>query len=176
VGEYLEKVPGNVRGHVEQISKSSSLPAGDESVEMIAKAWLEKRDGFERQVAERSMTEIDYLASDEERGALVMTYSGSLINIGPLVGTGRHTEYASVGLRQDVPELATEAAATLLRDIAVDEEVVFQDGPISKSSPVYKIAVPPQDMGTDEQQEELAQVTQVLTEQFVDVNKTIALE
>lgn len=176
MGEYLDQVPENIQDHIKQLAGTSGLPDNEESVEAIAKGWLEKKNSFEEQLDKQNMEEVDYLAKDEDRGSLVMTYSGSLINIGPLVEEVRRVEYASIGLRQDVPETAAKDDSVLERDISVNEEVSFSRGPIKKSSPVFKIAVPKEEMEAEEQEELLSQVTQILTEEFVEVNKTIMLE
>ena len=122
------------------------------------------------------MEEVDYLEMDDNRGCLIMTYSGSLLNIGPLVEGVRKAEYASIGLRQDVPETAANDDSRLGEDIRIDGEVAFAVGPIKQSSPVFKIAVPMEDMEAEEQEELLSQVTQLLAEEFVEVNKTIMLD
>jgi hypothetical protein len=44
MGEYLDQVPGEVQDHIRQITKSSGLPDTEESVEMIAQGWLEKKE------------------------------------------------------------------------------------------------------------------------------------
>jgi 23S rRNA G2445 N2-methylase RlmL len=88
----------------------------------------------------------------------------------------RKAEYASIGLRQDVPETAAKDDSRLAEDIRIDGEVAFAAGPIKQSSPVFKIAVPMEDMEAEEQEELLSQVTQLLAEEFVEVNKTIMLD
>jgi hypothetical protein len=176
MGEYLDQIPENIQGHVKQLAKISGLPDTEESTEAIARGWLEKKAGFEEQLESRSMEEVDYLEKDDDRGCLIMTYSGSLLNIGPLVEGVRKAEYASIGLRQDVPETAAKDDSRLAEDIRIDGEVAFAAGPIKQSSPVFKIAVPMEDMEAEEQEELLSQVTQLLAEEFVEVNKTIMLD
>ena len=176
MGEYLEQIPENIRSHVKQLAKTAGLPDTEESVEAIAQGWLEKRDSFEEQVQSQGMEEVEYLEKDDERGCLVLTYSGSLLNVGPLVDDVRKAEYTSIGLRQDVPEAASKENSQLAADIRVDEEVAFSAGPIKQSSPVFKIAVPKEEMAAEEQEDLLSQVTQILTEEFVEVNKTIMLD
>ena len=130
MGEYLDQVPAEVRDHVRQITKSSGLPDNEESVEMIAKGWLEKKELFENQLAEMSMAEVEELDQDDEQGCLAMTYSGSLLNIGPIIEGGRTVQYASIGLRQDVPETASKEDSQLASDVQVGEPVRFSPGPI----------------------------------------------
>ena len=105
-----------------------------------------------------------------------MTYSGSLLTIGPIADDGRNVEYASVGLRTDVPESAEKEGSVISSDISVGGVVEFLVGPIKKSSPVYKIAVVKDEMPIEEEEELLSDVTQILMDDFVEVNKTLIIE
>lgn len=171
----LEQVSEKVQNHIKQLIKTAGLPDSEESAEAIARGWLEKKASFEEQVAERNMEMVESFAGDDEKGCLLMTYSGSLLNIGPLIDGARNAEYKSIGIRHDVPESAEEENSVLSGDIELDSSVEFSRGPIKKSSPIFKIAVPAEEMEAEEQEELLSDVTKVLAEDFVEVNKTIIL-
>lgn len=176
MGEYLEEVPQEIRDHIRQITRTSGLGDTEEAVEMIAKGWLEKKTLFENQVADMDMEEIDYLEREDEQGCLAMTYSGSLLNIGPLREEGRNVQYASIGLRQDVPEAATKENSRLGGDVKAGQPVTFSPGPIQSSSPLFKIAVTRGDLDIEEQEEQITKATLILTEEFVEINKELELE
>jgi len=105
-----------------------------------------------------------------------MTYSGSLLTLGPMVEGERQAEYTSIGLRKDVPDSAGDKSASLAEDVRIDEPVVFSKGPIRKSSAVFKIAVLKEHLEPKEESERLSEATQILSEDFVEVNKTIIAE
>ena len=172
----MDQISEKVRGHIRKLVTTAGLPDTEESLEAIAQGWIEKKDIFERQVAEMNMSEVESTAAEDERGCLVLTYSGSLLNIGPMVNGHRACDYASIGLRRDVPDFAQEEESELDSDVEVDRSVLFSKGPIQKSSPIFKIAVPPEEMEAEEQIELLSDVTQILTEDFVEVNKTIVVD
>jgi hypothetical protein len=176
MGEYLDQIPAEVRDHIRQITKTSGLPDNEESVEMIAKGWLEKKGLFENQVADMNMAEVEELDQEDEQGCLAMTYSGSLLNIGPIIEGGRTVQYASIGLRQDVPETASKDDSQLSSDVQVGEPVRFSPGPIQSSSPIFKIAVTTGDLEPEEQEEQITKATMILAEGFVEVNKDLDLE
>lgn len=176
MGEMLDKIPERVRDHVRSIAAGSGLPEGEESVEAIAGAWLEKKEVFEKQIAESGMEEVDEFPHDSENGALLLTYSGSLLTIGPMEDDLRRVEYRSIGLRQDVPESAEMEESKLKEDVAVDEIASFEPGPIKQSSAIFKIAVPKEELSPEEETELLAGLTQVVTQEFIDINKTVATE
>ena len=176
MGEYFAKVSEAVQNHLKQLAGSIKQADGEDALDLLAKGWLEKEESFLAQLRERNMEEVDSFGVDEVRGGLVMTYSGSLLNIGPIADDGRHVEYASVGLRTDVPERAEKDGSVLESDIVVDAPAHFKIGPIVKSSPIYKIAVLKEEMAVEEEEELLAEVTQLLTDEFVEVNKTLIIE
>ena len=174
--EYLAKVSEEVQNHLKQLVGSVNLPEGEDALEILAKAWLEKEESFMAQIDERNLEEADEFAVEEPRGGLIMTYSGSLLTIGPIGDDGRKVEYASVGLRTDVPESAEKEGSVISSNILVGGQVDFLIGPIKKSSPVYKIAVVSEEMPMEEEEELLSDVTQVLMDEFIEVNKTLMIE
>lgn len=176
MGEKLDQIPERLHDHLRSIAAGSGLPEGEESIEAIAGAWLEKKETFERQIAEGGMEEVESFAHDAEGGALAMTYSGSLLTIGPMDEETRRVEYRSIGLRQDVPESAVEEHSRLAEDLSVDEVARFDAGPVRQSSSVFKIAVAPQEMSAEQERELLTSVTRILTEEFVNVNRTVISE
>jgi Asp-tRNA(Asn)/Glu-tRNA(Gln) amidotransferase C subunit len=175
MGDNLDQVPEQVRDHIRQITKTSGLPDTEESVEEMAKGWLEKKTAFEEKLGELNMEEVDEFGADEERGALVLTYSGSILNLGPVTDGVRRAEYVSIGLRQDVPESATHTEAQLAENVSLDEVVSFKVGPIQKSSPIFKIAVNRDVLEPAEEEEKLSDATQVISEEFVEINKTMVV-
>lgn len=176
MGEYYDQVSEKVKSHLSQLVKTAGLPVEEDSIEILAKAWLEKEDLFSRKIEESNMEEVEILEAEGQKGGLLLTYSGSLLNIGPLNEGARHVEYTSIGVRQDVPESAAMDGSELAEDVAIDNPAVFNNGPIQKSSPIYRIAVVKEEMDAEEEEEILAEVTQLLTEDFVEVNKTIIAE
>jgi hypothetical protein len=122
------------------------------------------------------MMEVDTVERDDEQGCLAMTYSGSLLNIGPVRDEGRNVQYASIGLRQDVPETASREGASLVGDVNVGQPVSFSGGPIQSSSPIFKIAITTGDLDAEEQEEQITKATLILTEEFVEINKNLDLD
>lgn len=162
-----------IRRHLRQLVKTAGLPDTEESRQSLEAAWLEKMNSFDDEVESRGMEQTDTLPAEFEGGALLMTYSGSLITVGPLTGNGRGVAYRSIGLRNDVPESAEADATNLAGDVAIDSSALFTNGPIEKSSPVFRIALIIDEMEEEDQEELLTEVTKILTENFVDLNKTI---
>lgn len=173
MGEHLDRIPENLRAHMREIARGSGLPACERTYETIARAWLEKKASFEEQMRSLGMHEVERLAACDERGFLVMTWSGSLIKVGPLVEGRRHVEYTSIGLRTDVPESAVAAAATLRDEVAAGKVVALDRGPIRSSSLAFKIAVFTNPLGIAEQDEQLSAAARILARDFVEANASV---
>lgn len=176
MGEYYEAVAPQVRDHLKKLVGTAGLPDNEESLELLTQGWLEKQSFFFEQTKANELEEADVLEIDAGRGALIMTYSGSLLTIGPETEEGRTVEYASIGLRQDVPDSLKREGSVLAGDVVKDSSVDFEIGPIKTSSPVYAIAVAREDMSPEDEEELLGQVTLMLAEDFVEVNKTLIAE
>ena len=176
MGEYFDQVPPIVQGHIQSIADEMDIPEAEDKLETIAKAWLEKRDVFEEQTEKGGMEEVDSLSADDESGALALTYSGSLVNIGPLVDGVRKISYASIGFRTELPENADAEGASLKADLSVDEIAEFSNGPVQSTSKLFKIAIFKEEMEAEEEEEALDQVLTVIGEGFVAVNKTVMMD
>jgi len=173
MGEYMSQVPVEIQSHLRQITKTSGLPDTEDSLEMIAQGWLEKKERFEKHVSQRSFEEVDVLEKSDGRGCLAMTWSGSLLNIGPLRDQGRNVQYVSIGLRKDVPESASQEGSQLDADVKVGTAVAFSVGPIQTSSPIFKIAVTSEDLDLNAQERQISRSTEILTKEFVKVNREL---
>ncbi len=173
MGEFLDQIPEDIQRHIKDLTKTSGLGDDDESVEKMAQAWLEKKDCFEAKISEQNMEEIESFSKDDEKGALALTYSGSLINIGPLAEGARKVEYTSLGVRTDVPQSASGDDAKLGADVEVGKGAEFEVGPVKSTSAIHKIAVCKEDLSMEEQVEALGNTTIMLSEDFVKINQTI---
>jgi hypothetical protein len=176
MGEHLEQVPAEIQAHIREITKSSGLPDTEDSVELIAEGWLEKKNRFERLTESMHMEPADILEKTDQRGCLAMTWSGSLLNIGPLREDGRTVQYASIGLRRDVPEVAEKEGSELRDDARVGVPVFFNTGPVTSTSPVFRIALTSEDLDLDAQEQQVTRATQMLTREFVTVNRELGTE
>ena len=173
MGTYMEELPDFIREHISAIIESSGLSDDEETREMLAKSWIDKKKIFEDSVARFGMEEIERFSRNDSRGALVMTYSGSLVRIGPLVNDMRTAQYVSIGLRTDVPDIAGKEESRLAEDPEIGVPVRFDPGPVKKTSPVYKIAVLTGKPSIEEQEEKINELTLLLQEEFTRVNRTI---
>ncbi|HAK45615.1 MAG TPA: hypothetical protein DCO79_06810 [Spirochaeta sp.] len=180
MGEKFESLVPEVQGHIKNLVKTAKLEENvasfDDALEKLSEGWLDKQQSFFEQTKQHEMEETDGLDMDDTRGALIMTYSGSLINIGPEQNDYRSVDYLSIGLRNDVPESASEEESLLSKNIEKGASVEFEKGPIVKSSAVFSIAVFREEMEPEQEEELLDEVTMILAQDFAAINKTTIQE
>ena len=150
---------------------SSGLPDTPESLETLSAKWIEKRELFQKQIRAHGMVEGEFFRQDDPRGALLLTYSGSLITVGTLADYTRWVEYASIKLRTDVPDSVKSEKVQLTGDILVDQCTGFEPGLLKRTSEILTIAYCTEDLGLEEQEERIKQATLALTEGFVKINR-----
>ncbi len=164
----LEKA---IQNHLMIIRESSGLPDSDTSLEMLAEGWLEKEKAFTDQVESLGMEHVDD-AGDSGRGFLALTYSGSLVAVGPVSGNGRKAVYVSIDRRRDVPSRAETDDAVIEGKVNRGTEISFSKGPVKKSSAVYRLALLPAALALSDQNERLEEATVALTREFQAVDET----
>jgi hypothetical protein len=176
MADSLDSIPPPLQAHLRQVALSAGLPDCEETYETLARAWLEKKAGFEERVRHFAMEEVDRIEADDERGFLVMTYSGSLLKVGPLVEGARRVEYTSIGLRTNVPDAARAAGSGLDGGVSTGGVVNLRHGPICSTSPVFKIAVFASPLGVAEQERRLSLLTDNLAREFARSNSALSLK
>ncbi len=173
--EHERGLNSAIRAHLERLIRSSGLPETEESLDEMARVWFEKKDMFEGQVKALDMRELERFAADDPRGALLLTWSGSLLSVGPPRGgrEGRRTEYASIELRTDVPHLAMSERGAFESDLALGEAARLREGPVASTSALLKIAACDPSVPAEEQEKRIREATIYLTNGFVRINRTV---
>ena len=170
-------IPRHIQDHLNAVITTFGLEQSDETMDRLKAGWLEKEEAFNLEMANLGMEELESFQTFDERGVMALTYSGSLISIGPITDGDRRVDYTSIGARRDVPESLTKEGAQLAEDMVLDKEVVFDGGPIQKTSPVYKIVACPEKLNSDDQADLIQQATTMIIETFADINQeTLMLE
>jgi nucleoid DNA-binding protein len=174
--EYTSQLTAATRAHLSGLIRSSGLPETEESLERMARVWFEKKAMFEAQVKALDMRDLERFSADDPRGALLLTWSGSLLSMGPRRpdGDGRTMEYASIELRVDVPHLAKSERGALEGDLARGEVATLRGGPIAHTSPLLSIVACDPSVPPEEQEKRIREATIFLTNGFIRINRTVA--
>jgi len=169
-------LPPQIERHLLEVVRRSGLEESDESIQAVRTVWREKRELFLSQIHSLRMNEEDTLGADDPRGALVLTYSGSLLSLAPEHRGSRRLEYTSIELRRDVPDVVWQEQAALAEEIRRDRAVRFRSGPIRSTSPAFIVAVCQEGLDEREQERRIREATIFLTGSFVQINRSLTME
>lgn len=174
MNEILNQIPEKLHRHIEAITENSAFSDHEEALEKFAQAWLDKKVLFDDEIETMGMVKVDGLELTDDQGALAITYSGSLVNIEPVIDGQRKISYTSIGIRTDVPE-ANEEDDSVVTDnkVLVDQPVYFEKGPVKNTSQIYEIAVFEDEVEPVVQTQKLEAATKKLVEEFVEINNEV---
>jgi len=167
----FEGLESSIQKHLKIIMESSGLPEDEKSLELLAEGWRDKEAAFDDQARSMGMEQAEK-CKDSARGFLALTYSGSLVAVGPEDGGKRRAVYVSIDRRRDVPSRAESEDAVLSGSVSCGGEIAFKKGPVKKSSAVYRLAVLPAALALADQHERLEEATLALTKEFQAVDET----
>jgi hypothetical protein len=173
MGEFLDRIPGELHKYIEAILKDVGFPEEESFRERIAECWIEKKDVFETQVAKFNLKEDVALSKNDPRGALALTCSGSLVHIGPLKAGKRSVIYSSLGFRVEQKEASRNTESVLKEDLSVDKPIVFEKGPVKKTSPVYKLASCLNSLDLAMQEDLLSQLASAVESLMLEKNRKL---
>lgn len=170
----FNELPQEIQNHLQGLSKL--VPdLEEEGLERLARVWIEKEILFREQTAAVGMRLLDQSLGDEGNGILALTNSGSLLSISP--GKEKRTlEYASIKIRTDVPDISIEELSVLPERIVRGESAVFPEGRLSKTSPIYLLAVCDPAVSLEEQEKRVREATIFLTNGFMKLNRSLHID
>ena len=170
------ELPEAIRKQLSSLIAESGLAQDEATRDRLAVVWDEKYRLFTGQISSLGMELVSEMQPDDSRGAILLTYSGSLISLGPMRGKSRWLEYASIKLRTDVPELVRGDRAGVAGTLRLDAAAVFEGCPVKRSSALFRIALCPEGTSADDQERRIREATIYLTNGFVKLNRTHSLD
>jgi hypothetical protein len=171
MNSVYESLEPAIQDHLKIIRETSGLPDSDTSLELLAEGFKEKESAFDEQTAALGMERVEE-CEDPRRGFLALTYSGSLVAVGPADGGRRRAVYVSIDRRKDVPSRAESENSAVEGTVSCGREIVFRKGPVKKSSAVYRLALLPSALAIADQHDRLDEATVTLTREFQAVDGT----
>ena len=170
-----QKVPEEIGVHLKRILESSleAWSKDPEALERLEALWLKKDTLFDQQISLLGMESVPSLDKGDQRGALLLTFSGSLVSLG--YGIERWMEYASIKMRSDVPDIVNCDKTSLSEDLQRGKTAQFSHGPLKKTSALYKIVVCSKDVSPAEQDKRVREATVFLTNSFVHLNREVTM-
>ncbi len=169
--ENINSIPENIENHLKGLL--SMTDDTELTLDDLKNVWIEKENLFERQTRSLGMVPLDQFAPDDPRGAILLTYSGSLISIYSAEDNFRKIEYASIKMRRDVPDVVIMEKTSLNEPVKINSPVSFSQGDIKKTSAVYKILSFEKDVPRQDQDKRISEAVIFLTNGFVKINRTL---
>ena len=171
-----QKIPEQIEAHLTKILEASTDDWSREegALEKLKTLWLKKDMLFDEQIALLGMEKVDALDRNDPRGMLLLTFSGSLVSLG--YGLERWMEYASIKMRNDVPDIIRCDRTSLAEPLYTGKSAGFTAGPLKKTSALFKIVVCREDVSPAEQDKRIREATVFLTNSFVHMNREATLQ
>jgi nucleoid DNA-binding protein len=171
------RLPEEIRRQIDALADGDEVPPLPDLRERLASTWEGKFELFESQVRLLGMEELERLEPGDGRGFLAITYSGSILSVGPETpGKGRWLEYVPIKLRLDVPQIASGEGARIGGPVSRRSPIRFEAGPLKSTSSVYRIAACPAGVDPDEQERRIREAAIYLTQGFIKMNRGLSEE
>ncbi len=169
----FDSLPEEIRAQIASVLRDEGKAGDAESLERYARVWREKYDLFTGQIHAVGMEIVERLEGDDPRAAILLTYSGSLISLGPERNGKRTLEYASIRYRTDVPDFVRSDSARIVGTIAQGSSATFSNSPLKQSSSIFRIALCAEGTSAQDQESRVREATVYLTNGFIKINRTL---
>lgn len=170
----FSELPVQIQTHLRKLSEDLPVLPQDDVLELLGDIWEKKENLYIKQAEMIEMENVNEVSKDDPRGLLLLTYSGSLISIGPGSQT-RWAEYSSIHLRTDVPKIIVDDSISLVSDPKVNMPLEFTGGKLKHTSAVFKIYVCKEGVPEKEQDKRIREATVYLTNGFMKINRSLQL-
>lgn len=176
------ELPKSIQTHLLGLAAEQKKQNDLKYINLLTEVWTQKEDLFRKQARAVKLELVESVSKKDGRGMMVLTYSGSIICVGPVfltstnINFSRWIEYSSINLRTEVPDIIMEKAANLSADLSVGESVKMGDSRVKSTSPAYLIAVCPEDVNEEEQDKRIRESAVFITAGFMKYNQSLQLD
>ncbi len=178
----FSKLPAAIQKHLTGLAAEQDRHKDPDYIKTLTEVWYRKEELFRQQVKAVRLELVDSVSAKDSRGMMVLSYSGSILCIGPVFPTStninfsRWIEYSSIKLRTEVPDIIMEKTAVLKSDVTVGQPVRLGDSRVSATSPAYLLAVCPEGLNEDEQDKRIRESAVFITAGFMKFNQTLQID
>ncbi|MBN1648305.1 MAG: hypothetical protein JW874_09745 [Spirochaetales bacterium] len=170
-------IPAQTLAHLRSLIADAGFSGGGDIDRKVIEAWLLKKASFGKMAEHAGFVAVESMEKDTKSGCCLLTESGSLVFIGPLVGGKRWMSYSSIGFRTDVPKSLSEEGIVLTEDIVCGKQLFLAGGKLEQTSVIANIAMRPQMEPADIQNEQLRSAEKQIKAEFIDHNRrTMSVE
>jgi len=176
MSELNKNISENIKGHLRYLLPSFGLDDSEESLKIVTKIWQDKEQFFNDQIQTLNLIEVDSFDKDDPKGALMLTYSGSLISLSSIQNSTRTVKYSSIKSRVSVPEVVVMEKVKIQKSTKIDSSLELENSPIKKTSSLFKIVVCNDEVPIEEQDKRISAAKQFLTTGFLKLNNQFFVE
>ena len=171
----FNELPEPIKNHLKTLAEELPDSLGSDILETLSDIWEKKEELYVKQAEMIGMERVGTVSNDDQRGLILLTYSGSLVSIGP-GDDKRWAEYSSIHLRTDVPKIIVEEDIQLVSDPSEKKPLELTGRKLKKTSAVYMIYVCKPEVPLKEQDKRIREATVYLTNGFMKINRSLQLE
>ncbi len=171
-----EKLSGEIQRQLTALAADAGKQGDRDFLELMAGVWQRKESLFELHARQSGLEICDVLPAGDSRGFMALSYSGSLLAVGPDNDdtAGKWLEYSAIKLRTDVPDIIADQMISLPGEVRCGHPIVFINSRISTTSPVYRLAVCPEDLEKDQQDRLIREGSIYVTTGFMKFNRDLS--
>jgi nucleoid DNA-binding protein len=170
------QLPPDIQKHLRALAGESERENDENFLDRLAAVWTRKAELFSRYASDSGLETADELPAGDGRGFLALTWSGSLLCVGPDTDDtgGKWMEYSSIKLRTDVPDMVVDRPIGIDGAVRLGSPVRFFNARVSSTSPLQILALCPPGQPADEQDRMIREGSIFITTGFMKYNRTLA--
>lgn len=178
----INDLPESIQKHLLGLAKEQERLDDSGYLQTLADVWGQKEELFRKQAQAVKLELVDSVSRKDTRGMMVLSYSGSILCIGPVfltstnINFSRWVEYSSIKFRTEVPDIIMEKNATIESDLSVGKSVALGNSKLKATSPAYLVAVCPEGLNEEEQDKRIRESAVFITAGFMKYNQTLQLD
>ena len=178
----INDLPEAIRKHLLGLAREQGRLEDHDYLQTMTDVWYQKEELFRQQVKAVKLELVDSVSNKDTRGMMVLSYSGSILCIGPVfltstnINFSRWIEYSSIKFRTEVPDIIMEKTATLPSEISVGKSVQLGNSRLKATSPAYLIAVCPEGINEEEQDKRIRESAVFITAGFMKYNQSLQID
>ncbi len=175
-------LPNAIQHHLAGLAADLKRQNDPEYMKMLSDVWFRKEELFRQQVRAMKLVFTDEVSNRDTRGMMVLTYSGSILSIGPVfltstnINSSRWIEYSSIKLRTEVPDILIEKNATISAPLFAGKPVLLENSRVKATSPAYMLAVCPEGLNEEEQDKRIRESSVFITAGFMKYNRSLQID
>lgn len=173
-----QEIPQEIVRHLTKLADDSPRAGDAQYGEQLFELWRRKAQLFVNYANTSGLELTEYIAEGSPDGFLTLTYSGSLLAVGPDTDDtgGKWMEYSSIKLRTDVPDLIADRMIGVDGAVNAGHPVKLFNSRISSTSSTYLIAKCPSGSPSEEQDKLVREASIFITTGFLKYNRSVSLD